>query len=43
VLYSKADVDAAEGADTANQTLNKSLQDVGLKNREVLFVNDLEA
>lgn len=41
VLYSKADVDASEGA--ANETLNKSLQDMGLKNREVLFVNDLEA
>ncbi|XP_022224868.1 FAS-associated factor 2 [Drosophila obscura] len=41
VLYTKADMDGAEGA--ANETLNKTLQDVGLKNREVLFVNDLEA
>ncbi|EDV54755.1 FAS-associated factor 2 [Drosophila erecta] len=43
VLFSKANVDAAGEADKANETLSKSLQDVGLKNREVLFVNDLEA
>ncbi|ALC39987.1 Faf [Drosophila busckii] len=41
VLYSKAVVDAAEGA--AHEIVNKTLQDVGLKNREVLFVHDLDA
>ncbi|EDW03845.1 FAS-associated factor 2 [Drosophila grimshawi] len=41
VLYSKAAVDAAEGS--ANEIVNKTLKEVGLKNREVLFVNDLEA
>ncbi|KAH8378529.1 hypothetical protein KR093_011848 [Drosophila rubida] len=41
VLYSKTVVDAAEGA--ANEIVSKTLKDVGLKNREVLFVNDLEA
>ncbi|XP_030555317.1 FAS-associated factor 2 [Drosophila novamexicana] len=41
VLYSKAAIDAAECA--VNDIVNKTLKEVGLKNREVLFVNDLEA
>ncbi|XP_068145236.1 FAS-associated factor 2 [Drosophila tropicalis] len=42
VLYSNADCNPAEGCFT-NENINKTLHDVGLKNREVLFVNDLEA
>ncbi|EDW77267.1 uncharacterized protein Dwil_GK18177 [Drosophila willistoni] len=42
VLYSNADCNPAEGCFT-NENINKTLRDVGLKNREVLFVNDLEA
>ncbi|TMW54460.1 hypothetical protein DOY81_000452 [Sarcophaga bullata] len=39
VIYSKSnDLDCAASANA-----NKTLSDVGLKNREVLFVNDLEA
>ncbi|EDW39730.1 GL14730 [Drosophila persimilis] len=41
VLYTMADMDGPESA--VNETLSRTLQDVGLKNREVLFVNDLEA
>ncbi|TDG53544.1 hypothetical protein AWZ03_000359 [Drosophila navojoa] len=41
VLYSKAAIDAAECS--VNETYSKTLKDVGLKHREVLFVNDLEA
>ncbi|EDW11088.1 FAS-associated factor 2 [Drosophila mojavensis] len=41
VLYSKAAIDAAECS--VDETYSKTLKDVGLKHREVLFVNDLEA